>query len=66
MDGKIISVKQMVCVNNIDYEDCMTIDKSYEVTLRDFGGQTMYSFLDDNNEPLQTLAERFIDDPANH
>lgn len=48
--------KMMRCVNNWDYEDCLTLDKIYEVEICEDG---MKKFIDDNGESLQTMLDRF-------
>lgn len=51
---------KMQCVNNRDYEDCMTIGKVYDVDIEDMEhGNSMKKFLDDNGNFLQTMLDRF-------
>jgi hypothetical protein len=56
-----MSKKLMLCINNTDYVDCMTVGKNYWVEIEEMKhSQKMYKFLDDNNKPLQTMLDRFI------
>lgn len=48
--------KEMVCVDNSTYEDCLTLGKTYEVYQDPHG---MYHLHDDDNEALQTMIDRF-------
>lgn len=55
-------VKAMKCVNNKEYEDCMTIGKIYEVEIEKIGkNNSMKIFKDDNGEFLQTMLDKFHD-----
>jgi hypothetical protein len=50
----------MKCINNKDYEDCMTIGKTYLVEMKDEGrSDSMKRFIADNGETLQTMLDRF-------
>jgi len=54
----------MVCTNNADYEDCMTLGNSYPVAIQDMGnGDHMYKFVDDKGDPLQSMLDRFKEPP---
>lgn len=51
----------MKCIDNRDYEDCLTVGKVYEVEIEIMGtAATMKKLLDDNGEFLQTMLDRFI------
>lgn len=49
------NVVPMVCVNNSEYEDCLTLGKVYLV--KEVDG--MQQLIDDNGEWLQTALRRF-------
>lgn len=52
--------KKMKCVNNNDYEKCLTLGKVYNVHIHDVGsGNSMKKLKDDNGEFLQTMIDRF-------
>ena len=53
--------EKMICVSNIDYEDCMTLGKVYDVEAEPDARDSscLYKFVDDNREPLQTMVRRF-------
>lgn len=51
----------MKCINNRDYEDCLTLGKIYDVQIEEVGNRdSMKKLLDDNGEFLQTMLDRFI------
>lgn len=53
-------VKKMICIANWDYEDCLTLGKSYHVSIESLDNNlNMYHVFDDNGEPLQSMIERF-------
>lgn len=55
-----VETKQMTCVNNEGYEDCLTVGKEYLVTIEYFpSGDSMKKMTDDNGEFLQTMIDRF-------
>jgi len=49
------------CINNWDYEDCLTVGKMYKVEVEFINDDKdiMYKFVDDNGEPLQSMINRF-------
>lgn len=50
----------MKCINNTDYEDCMTIGNVYDVEVEEMeNGAKMHKFLDDNGDFLQSMLPRF-------
>ncbi len=54
--------KSMILSNNRDYEDCLTINKIYDVEIEDIGNEdNIYIFIDDNGDELQTMIHRFKD-----
>ncbi|PLS19174.1 hypothetical protein CVD28_01845 [Bacillus sp. M6-12] len=54
--------KQMKCIDNSTYEDCLTVGKIYEVELEPVGKEdTMYHLIDDNGDALQTMIHRFVE-----
>ncbi|MGG1571564.1 hypothetical protein [Fictibacillus sp. NRS-1165] len=55
-----IETKRMRCVNNIDYEDCLTKGGIYDVEMENLGnGESMKKLNDDNGDFLQTMLGRF-------
>lgn len=54
--------KSMILRNNRDYEDCLTINKIYDVEIEGIGNEdNIYIFIDDNGDELQTMIHRFED-----
>lgn len=54
--------KSMILRNNRDYENCLTINKIYDVEIEDIGNEdNIYIFIDDNGDELQTMIHRFED-----
>ena len=50
---------KMVCINNVNYENCLTVGKVYDVEMESISTGTMYKVIDDNGEFLQTMVDRF-------
>lgn len=53
-------IKKLKCIDNRDYEQCLTIGKVYDVEIEELGnGSSMKKLKDNNGEFLQTMVERF-------
>jgi hypothetical protein len=58
--------KKMICVENFDLEDLLTIGKEYELDVKDYGMEidenniiNEVSLIADDGEGLATLIDRF-------